>query len=547
MRRTGTRQKPRVTAPVEDVDLPPARRRWRIKLVAALIAAAVLLGVRAWWGWIGERRLNATIAELRAAGALPPGPPPGERQLDDAHNAVPLLRQAAELAVRHGSDPDLAPFDFDQVPLPAEAAGSLNRLVRANGDALAAAHAARRIGLVWWGDRTNSYDPSDDLRRLSGLNVQRGLGNLLGYSALQAHAAGDDAEAVERLRDAVFLAHAMDRERQFFAIAVSMNVRALACDRLHTICPTLHIGSGVGAASPEQVRAVCEELTDDRDFAELMLLHEKLQAAKMLDWVQGLRTGDQQRGEFTTQGEIVRPPPWLRFVTARAAGPFYPVNGSRYVQRSAEAVRVLRGSDLPSIRAHLPLSVVAPCRTGLFGADWASNVFNSTDELGLVVFVWKGPTLAHLAAAELAIRWYAVEHGGNLPRTLAELVPRYVHAVPSDPFAPAGTPIGYMPLAARPFVYSVWDNGSDLVAAGRWKVPPTLSDADIWRQPNLVWFLTPAPPATMPATQPTTSGSSEADDNQNNKGDEQFQGSGDEHDQTDPHRREDEGGGDLPP
>ena len=122
------------------------------------------------------------------------------------------------------------------------------------------------------------------------------------------------------------------------------------------------------------------------------------------------------------------------------------------------------------------------------------------------MLLWKGPAVTHVAATQLAIRLYAVDHDGRLPTSLAVLVPKYLSAVPTDPFAPLGTPIGYVPTASRPFVYSVWDSGSDAIASGRWKVLPTLAEDDIWRQPNLVWFLDPAP-APSPTTQPTTSGS----------------------------------------
>jgi len=67
--------KPRadVTAALDDVDLPPPRRRPRRRIfIAVVLVAAALVGVRLWWGWVADRRLNAALAELRALGALPP-------------------------------------------------------------------------------------------------------------------------------------------------------------------------------------------------------------------------------------------------------------------------------------------------------------------------------------------------------------------------------------------------------------------------------------------------------------------------------------------
>ena len=71
-----------------------------------------------------------------------------------------------------------------------------------------------------------------------------------------------------------------------------------------------------------------------------------------------------------------------------------------------------------------------------------------------------GLTHRRLAAAALAVRWYAVEHDGRLPASLEELVPRYLPAVPLDPMA-KGRPLGYSPDPARPMVYSVGENGID--------------------------------------------------------------------------------------
>jgi hypothetical protein len=72
-----------------------------------------------------------------------------------------------------------------------------------------------------------------------------------------------------------------------------------------------------------------------------------------------------------------------------------------------------------------------------------------------------------LAATSLAIRQYALDHNGNLPKQLIDLAPRCLLAVPLDPMT-AGKPLGYIhgdrpgsPHAGDPIIYSVGENGTD--------------------------------------------------------------------------------------
>lgn len=500
--------KVRVTAPLDDVDPPPPRRR-RVMLLVVLALAVLLVGVRIWWGWVAERRFDVAVRELQAVGALTPEAPAAGPLPDDEHNAATFIRRATAAAERDGTTPDLdLAFDSDQVPLPPNVVSSLTRLIRANQDALREMREARRIRSVWWNESTAVSDPPEN-PGTSQMFRQRKLGVLIGYAVLQARATGDDAEAVERLRDMIFLAHAIERERRFLAIAVAVGVRAIACDRLHAICPTLRVGPELGAAPAVAVRGLCDELINEQMFAERVLIHDKRAAAPTLDWIRSLQAGtpantDAVPGQSSLSS--VDPSNWFNVLVVRVAGPFYAMQGARYLSHRADVVRALQRGNLASVRIHFPAEVSGPTRTTLFGAKSPSQAFTATADLTSVTFLWKGPTVTQLAAAQLAIRSYAVDHDSRLPPNLAALVPKYLSAVPTDPFAPPGTPIGYVPTAPRPFVYSVWDSGSDAIASGRWKVPPTLAERDKWRQPNLVWFLGPAVGPSA-ATQPATGGS----------------------------------------
>jgi hypothetical protein len=56
---------------------------------------------------------------------------------------------------------------------------------------------------------------------------------------------------------------------------------------------------------------------------------------------------------------------------------------------------------------------------------------------------------------------YRADHGGAFPKTLTELVPKYLPAIPSDPLSNPGATLGYVADPDRPRVYSVGENGVD--------------------------------------------------------------------------------------
>lgn len=64
-----------------------------------------------------------------------------------------------------------------------------------------------------------------------------------------------------------------------------------------------------------------------------------------------------------------------------------------------------------------------------------------------------------LLLTRLALHAYTLEHG-TPPPTLSALVPAYLRAVPTDPFAPFG-PLRYKPGGAKPLLYSLGPDGKD--------------------------------------------------------------------------------------
>jgi hypothetical protein len=65
-----------------------------------------------------------------------------------------------------------------------------------------------------------------------------------------------------------------------------------------------------------------------------------------------------------------------------------------------------------------------------------------------------------MAATALAIRLYQID-AGLRPSDLKALVPRYLAAVPVDPFDKDGRPIRCLSAGDRPLLYSAHTNGKD--------------------------------------------------------------------------------------
>src|SRR5438093_142522 len=81
------------------------------------------------------------------------------------------------------------------------------------------------------------------------------------------------------------------------------------------------------------------------------------------------------------------------------------------------------------------------------------------------------------------------DHSGALPADARLLVPRYLPALPKDPFDATGQPIRYAPAQfGRPILYSIGANGVDDLALGKWKLPAIRIDV-IRREPDYVFEL----------------------------------------------------------
>ena len=112
-----------------------------------------------------------------------------------------------------------------------------------------------------------------------------------------------------------------------------------------------------------------------------------------------------------------------------------------------------------------------------------------------------------MSAVSLAAQLYRADHG-QWPAALKDLVPTYLPAVPIDPMAPDGRPLGYVLVKGglpdggdRPLVFSVGLDGVDDSAKGGIPTGPMYG----WYRGRDEWHdltrWTPPPAATQPVVQ----------------------------------------------
>src|SRR5262249_12527237 len=113
---------------------------------------------------------------------------------------------------------------------------------------------------------------------------------------------------------------------------------------------------------------------------------------------------------------------------------------------------------------------------------------------------YRGLADRRAAAVLLAIRLYEVDHG-TAPTMLDQLVPKYLPAVPIDPFAPDGHTLRYLATPGAEAVYSVGENGRDDGGSVQLVRPTYGRIPDPWQMLDAVFPLHPVPPLP-PATEP---------------------------------------------
>jgi hypothetical protein len=193
--------------------------------------------------------------------------PAGGQATQPAADAAMLYLQAAELVrdndtanIMSPSASNLAYADYP--PYPAEWQRMEKIDFAANAEARALAHQARSIEHANW--------PPLKLPDLGYLNECRNLSNELADAAIYQHLQGNDAAAIETLRDQWHLADMLEdrSEKKLICLLVSIGIRAQICNRFEIITSNVVLTEDPGDSKDLQAsvaRELIGQLIKQRD------------------------------------------------------------------------------------------------------------------------------------------------------------------------------------------------------------------------------------------------------------------------------------------
>ena len=446
---------------------PPPRRRKRRGLrilltLAILVAAAVVAHVI--WGVVEKRRLEAQLAVYRAAGepttveelnrwpAAVSGPGSGE-------NALAALRTAGDAV----DETTQAYRDYVAaerlLPLTDAEAAVYEAVLKENPGALAAVERAVTMSRIDW--ELNMTSPMfADLGDKGQFNALRRLTNLLQADAMLAHRSGDEARALRRAGQILFVSRAMGHHPTLVGYIMSLGMTAQAAGLAADVAPDLSL------SPPDARRAAAElvaQLLDERAMTEARHRAFVGERVLQLDAVHALTDGgvNPMRIRGFSSG-VDDDGAAVRFaIVGRVMRPVFYENGKVMSAYMTDVIRVLPESpDWPAYQAKAP---PWPKGRRSTARDLLLQVLLPSLDRAITLY-YRCAAGRRLAATCLAARLYAADHGGRYPEALRDLVPDYLPAVPPDPFSKTGATLLYVNPAAdpeKPRVYSVDENGDD--------------------------------------------------------------------------------------
>jgi hypothetical protein len=435
---------------IEEPTGPYPRRYWWLKrlTVGGVIALLLLTVAWFWWRHDAETRLDAALAQLRAAGDPVSPDDLTVPDLKDADNAAYWLKFGASKINPNIDSPSSSNYEWNSevFPYPPKWFSIENATVGLDQAAFKDLREARRHSRVQW---LNKYPSPLATVLLPHLNSQRNLANHASDYAMLLHFNGNDAEALEMIEDIYAQSDAGEHEPFLVSHLVSLGIRALATDRLSKIAPELTV-KGISAptthpnahpATREQVQRMIARLLETKLRTEWTPRAYTAERLMQLDTIQA-------SGKQTLLLE-----PMLKLDATHTA-----LTSNRLAVGAKE-------TNWPA--AEKAMKALGPPRT----SDNPARVIGQATTPSLdraMETTFRVEEECKATAVSLAFRLDRLDHGGAFPSSLQDLVPNYLPGVPIDPFAPGNRPLGYVIVenGKRPIVYSVGDDGIDDTAAG---------------------------------------------------------------------------------
>ncbi len=482
----------------------PPRFLWLKRLTALyLLLAGTLTGV--WFGWnaFAEDRIAARIADIHARGEPVLAADFENAPLPDDQNAALLILQAAAFSLTKAQEQLDAKYDWLSDLSPADRV-VLKTFPVQFATNLATARQARTIKHADFGWRLGSPMVNTTL---PWLGKYRELANLQANSFLAQHLDGNDAESIELLQDILHGSNMVD-DRAFFPVEyfVAAGVESIVTDRLFEYFSDLAIERPQPSttlptqpASRAQVKSLITSLLDESYVQNAFERAECGERAVMIDLAHDPISSLAMFGRNVTANQS---PLGINICDIPPFNPVYKLKTLGITLDHDKRIAAAKLSGFSAVKAAWPAPVMptatspwlSPSTLADSGFRWSTSYVPNQH--------YRVLTNRRAAATLLAIRLYQLDHADRVPEKLSDLVPAYLPAVPIDPFAADGRPMGYLPSinidgVETAVVYSVDEDGADDHASTKPARNQTKHFGTLREQRNsredLVFPLKPAP------------------------------------------------------
>lgn len=405
-------------APDEPLIPPP----WRgVKQLAVLLLIVAIATVAIWIAWqqIAKHRYTAALARLRATGEpiyLTDFRRPNVAAVD---NAATYWRKAIAALSPTAYCPSESQLNYSPAPPYPPAWQKIeDAAMKADAAAIRLAELAAIRQAVNWGP------PPKSPYMLSllpiGWGPYRAAAEELGDAAINAHLHGHDREATHRIATLLRLADDLDQiHTGVIGYLVSFALRSVAFERLEIIAGDIKIGEGgVAPAQLEQLVLRLIGSTSNTNVFFNSLLAERAMDVNLAIWMR------QQ---------------------ARILGPMFKLDLAHRITYFDTALAIAKAPNFPVVQALFKRTRFGSYHSHSTHGSYKAPYLN--ENLDLYRIKWRGRAERRMVATIVALHLYEHDHH-RWPASLAELVPKYLPAVPADPFSAAGKPIGYVVLTA---------------------------------------------------------------------------------------------------
>jgi hypothetical protein len=460
-------------------------------LVGFLLFLAAIFATHKAWTVGAGRKLARQVAEYRAKGEPIEPADFNVGGVLDSDNAALDLR-AASMAIDRTSEAWKAweaARDELSLPMRDDELKYVRALVEGNPKVFPLVESATKKRGVNWGVRFRT--PVINVL-LPDLQMQRDLTRFLQMDAMLAHTDGDDARAVRRVREMLFVARTNGNQPVLVGHLVSLGITNLALRTVEDLVEDLRVGNGAGDVSPQQVRDAIADLLDEGPVTASQrqaLLGERMM---QLDMARAFANG-----KMTPTGT---PPTATWSVLSVLIKPTALSDARMMIRHMSDGLAAFdKASTWPQYKAMGP-TVPEDIQKRQWRHLAAAMLLPSLDRA--METHYRSLAERRMTATMLAVRLYAADHGGRTPDALDQLVPRYLPAVPADPFAPTTQPLKYIP-GADPLVYSVGANGADDAGSEQAQANRNPKLATRWEQLDAVLHFKRRP---RPAPEPLDDG-----------------------------------------